>query len=147
MARITNTQRIASLEAQLAEQSAQLADQSAKMEQMLALLAGTPPTPPASPAKPKAKSTTRAKSKAKSTSRAKKPAKTRKPACETLAAFRELKKTRGNEFAKAVRRECCKQLGMSPYTSMKEVKEIAGKTFGFLYENAITEVCKVDWDA
>ncbi len=59
MARITNTQRIAQLEAQLA-------DQNAKMDQMLALLAGTPATPPAPPAKPK--------SKAKSTSRAKKPA-------------------------------------------------------------------------
>ena len=65
MARITNTQRIASLEAS----NAQL---DAKMDQILALLAGTPPTPPAPPAKPK--STSRAKSKAKSTSRAKKPA-------------------------------------------------------------------------
>ena len=66
MARITNTQRIASLEAS----NAQL---DAKMDQILALLAGTPPTPPAPPAKPK-KPAPRAKSKAKSTSRAKKPA-------------------------------------------------------------------------
>lgn len=68
MARITNTQRIASLEAS----NAQL---DAKMDQILALLAGTPPTPPTPPAPPaKPKSTSRAKSKAKSTSRAKKPA-------------------------------------------------------------------------
>ena len=145
MARITNTQRIAQLEAQLADQKAQLADQSAMMEQMLALLAGTPPTPPAPPAK--AKSTSRAKSKAKSTSRAKKPAKTRIPACETMYKFRELKSTRGSEFAKAVRRECCKQLNISPYTSMKDVIAMAGKSASFLYDNALTEVCKVDWDA
>lgn len=79
MARITNTQRIAQLEAQLADQKALLADQSAKMEQMLALLAGTPPTPPAPPAK--AKSTSRAKSKAKSHPRAKKTAKWNYFAC------------------------------------------------------------------
>lgn len=73
MARITNTQRIAQLEAQLA-------DQNAKMDQMLALLAGTPPTPPASPAKPK-----------KPAPRAKKPAEWNYFACgrENCGIMRE----------------------------------------------------------
>lgn len=67
MARITNTQRIAQLDAHISDLSANMAQVLEALAQFeVRMTAATPPAPPAKP--------TRAKSKAKSTSRAKKPA-------------------------------------------------------------------------